>query len=339
MTEEHIALHKRLLFALPSTTPTLKVYAIASSVRDDSLKEKVPFSLLDYVDLWHEDLWELEQERPLYLIELEKDNDLTDYLLSQHKESIATYFISPYSLEALRAYYRMFTHVKLEIEEGVLEDAMFVFNDPNTLPRYIKSLYTQKKVDEFFVGTAMWLMPDIEKEEELYLAFRDKRGEVEDVHIDLAPLEHEPFPSLDFETVSLPHTPELETYTHEVNIDFEQFEILRKYKTEKFAQILLAKMIKDGYIPQEEEHHKEKVMMLIAEAQALDLGMDAQKENEENNDEIYKYVLCAWLTVVSMQETKLYQELLTLSDASAKVELLNQVIWKLTQEQKRENHE
>jgi len=197
MTQTQIALHKRLLFSLPSTSPALKTYAIVDSARVEEVKEKVLFSQLSYVDLWHEELWELEQESPLYLIELEKDNDLTDYLLSYHKESIATYLISPYSLEVLNAYYRMFTYVKLEIEKGVIEDVMFGFYDPNVLPDYIDSLYTQEKIDELFMGIAMWLMPSIEEEESLYIAFKDKEGEIEDVRIDLTPLENEPFPSLD----------------------------------------------------------------------------------------------------------------------------------------------
>ena len=147
MKKELVALYKELLFNVPQTTPTLKTYAIVDSIRDEAVKEKIVFSQLNHTDLWHEELFENEQEVPLYLIELEKENDLLDYLLSKHKESIATYLISPYDIKTLQAYYRFFTYVTIDIEQDNEAEAIFGFYDPNVLPNYIQTLHTQEKID------------------------------------------------------------------------------------------------------------------------------------------------------------------------------------------------
>jgi len=314
MTLEHIALHKRLLFAVPSTTPTLKTYAIVDSARDEHIQEKMMFSGLNHVDLWHEEFWELEQERPLYLVELEKDNDLADYLLSQHKESIATYFISPYGLEALRAYYRMFTLVTLEEEVDTFEKVLFGFYDPSVLPDYIDSLYTQEKVEEFFMGTAMWLMPNIEKEEVLYLAFRDKEGNIEDVSIDLTPFENEPFPSLDFQNVSLPNIPNLEAYAHEIEIDFAQLQLLEKSDRKKFILEVIDEATQQQLIDKSKKE--------IAVKKAHQLFDEANEIGIESEIGVYHYIACSFAVNRSLKETTLYEKLLQSPDVEAKEELL-----------------
>ena len=328
MTDERIALHKRLLFAVPSTTPTLKTYAIVDSVRDESLIEKVAFSMLDYVDLWHEAFWELEQDSPLYLVELEKDNDLTDYLLSQHKESIATYFISPYGLEALRAYYRMFTLVTLEEEVDTFERVLFGFYDPNVLPEHVESLQNVDKIDEFFMGTAMWLMPNIEKEEVLYLAFRNKEGYVEDVNIDLTPFENEPFPSLDFQNVSLPNTPNLEAYAHDVHIEYAHLQIMEKIDRKKFVEKLFVRAKKEGYLfLGDEKENKTKAIALLQEATHV-VGED----DEEN---LYRYVIIALLTIQPIRELALYQKLIE-ANMHEKEALLKETLWSILSKKDRE---
>ena len=330
MTLEHIALHKRLLFAVPSTTPTLKTYAIVDSARDEHIQEKMMFSGLNHVDLWHEAFWELEQERPLYLVELEKDNDLVDYLLSQHKESIATYFISPYGLEALRAYYRMFTLVTLEEEVDTFEKVLFGFYDPSVLPDYIDSLYTQEKVEEFFMGTAMWLMPNIEKEEVLYLAFRDKEGNIEDVSIDLTPFENEPFPSLDFQNVSLPNTPNLEIYAHEICIDHKTLSLMEQHPKEVFIEALFEAYESDGYnIKAKEAHYKQKAMELLDEAKKIEI---------ERQDMLYDFILYGLSIAQPINTTELYAKLVSQEEEEEKKNILSFALWQSIQEIREVNH-
>jgi hypothetical protein len=316
MTKEHIALHKRLRFAVPSTTPSLKTYAIVDSARDESLKDKVMLSGLNYVDLWHEDLWELELERPLYLVELKKDNTFTDDILSQHHNSIATYLISPYALEALSMYYRKFTWVNLEEEQGKYEEAIFGFYDPNVLPDYVNSLHNKEKIAEFFMGTAMWLMPDIKKEEILYLAFRDKEGKVEDVSIDLKPLEHEPFPSLDFERVSLPNTPELEVYAHEISIEYAQLQRMEEMDRKKYILRVIEEADNQKLIG---THQKE-----IAVKKADRLFDEANEIGVESEIGVYHYIAVSFAINRSIKETTLYEKLLKKESTEEKEDLLEQ---------------
>jgi hypothetical protein len=331
MTKEHIALHKRLLFAVPSTTPSLKTYAIVDSARDESLKDKVMLSGLNYVDLWHEDLWELELERPLYLVELKKDNTFTDDILSHHHNSIATYLISPYALEALSTYYRKFTWVNLEEEQGKYEEAIFGFYDPNVLPDYVNSLHNKEKIAEFFMGTAMWLMPHIEKEEILYLAFRDKEGKVEDVSIDLTPLEDKPLPSLDFERVSLPNTPNLEVYAHEIRIEYAQLQLMEEMDRKKFVEEILVQAKKDTYLFHgDEKANKVKALKALDEAEHL-VGIEA-----EDRKNLQRYVLFALLVSRPLREWSLYEKLIEASKME-KETLLKDALWSLTKKRRRED--
>ena len=331
MTKALIALHKRLLFTVPSTTPTLKIYAIVDSARDETLREKVMLSGLGYVDLWHEEFWELEQDRPLYLVELQKENNLTDYILSEHSNSVATYLISPYSLDALRAYYRMFTLVSLEEEPSKFERVLFGFYDPRVLPDYVDSLHNEAKVDEFFMGTAMWFMPNIDKADALYIAFRDKEGNVEDVSIDLKPLESEPFPSLNFETVSLPNIPNLEAYAHEVSIEYAQLQCMEEMDKKKFIEQVLAQAKKDDYhFKGEEKEYKQKALQALHEAEHI-VGIEA-----EDKKNLQRYVLFALLVTRPLKEWSLYGNLIE-APKTEKERLLKEALWSITKKRRRED--
>ena len=330
MTQELISLYKRLLFAVPNTTPRLKTYAIVDSVRDESVNEKVAFSMLNHVDLWHEEFWENEQDVPLYLVELEKDNDFTDYILSQHNESIATYFISPYGLEALRAYYRMFTLVTLEQEIDTFERVLFGFYDPNVLPEYVESLHNEDKIDEFFMGTAMWLMPNIEKEEILYIAFRDKKGNIEDVNIDLIAFENEPFPSLDFQSVSLPNTPNLQTYAHEVSIEYAQLQIMEEIDRKKFIKKLFKRAQKDDYIFYGDIKENQKTALVLLN-EAENIGINADDE-----DNLYRYIVLSLLSLRPLQEMFFYKKFIE-ANMSEKERILKDALWTIVKEKRRED--
>ena len=274
MKKEYIALYKKLLFNLPQTTPALKTYAIVDSIRDERIKEKILFSNLNHTDLWHEELFENEQEVPLYLIELEKENELLDHLLTQHKESIATYFISPYDIETLKCYYSVFTHVNIEVEADNFQKAIFGFYDPNILPNYIQTLYNQEKIDEFFAGVAIWLSPSIEKEGELYLAFRSKAGHIDDVSLQLEPLLEEEHPMLNFEDVSLPTLANLKEYAHEIYIDQKQLAVFEEMEKRRFCYQILGMLDKKNKL----YASKEELMPKACQGfdKAIELGLKTE---------------------------------------------------------------
>jgi hypothetical protein len=318
MKKELIALYKELLFNVPQTTLTLKTYVIVDSIRDEKVKEKILFSELNHVDLWHEELFENEQDVPLYLVELEKENELLDYLLTQHTKSIATYFISPYSLETLQTYYSMFTHVNIEVEENNINKGIFGFYDPNILSNYIQTLYTPEKVDEFFAGAAMWLSPSVDIETELYIAFRDKEGEIDDVTLDLETLLQEDNPIFNFDNASLPTLPNLEAYAHEVNIDHTQVKMFDDVEKVKFIDDIFEEYLQKGYNFYINEQ-RDKKRALLAYNEAENLGVSTEGG-------YYKYILLSLFLPKPISELNLYNNLIEQPNEETKIKLIEQAI-------------
>jgi len=318
MKKEYLKIYEALLFNLPQTTPTLKTYAIIDSARDERCKESIILSGLDYVDLWHEEMFELEQQRPLYLVELQKNNPLTQQLLEAHDKSIATYFISPYRLEALKSYYSFFTYVQIEEMQEQYAEAIFGFYDPNILPNYIQTLYNQEKIDEFFAGIAMWLSPSVEKEDELYLAFRSKAGHIDDVNLQLQPLLEEEQPMLNFDDVSFPTIEDLETYVHEIYIDKKQLAVFEEMEKRRFVDKLFEAYQEDAesfYRP--EPFNKEYALSLIE---------DAKKIGLESEGSIYRYVWLGLSITKPLNELSFYQRLLQTQEETIKIHLMDQLI-------------
>ena len=343
MSKKYITLQKNLLFNLPSTTPKLKTYAIVDSLRDESIREKIPWSGLDYLDLWHEDLWEFEQEVPLFLIKLEKENELTDYLLHSTEKGSVSYCISPYRLEVLQHYYNFFTYPEIDKEgfkkygrdeptpKGMEWSRKVYFGAfaSDTLPDYIETLYSEEKIDEFFAGVAMWLVPSSVQESELYIAFRDKEGQVDDVNLDLNQLLEIETPMLNFDTVSFPTIPNLEDYAHEVTLDLKQMELFEQRHRRKFIDNVFYWAQKEGYtFYHPKEFNKQRALELFSEANTLGL---------ESEDAVYKYIIYALLVLKPMQETTVYQKLRQMPNEETKTALLTQEIWKILQFQRRAN--
>jgi hypothetical protein len=343
MKKELITLQKNLLFNLPPTTPSLKTYAIVDSLRDESVKEKIPWSGLNYLDLWHEELWEHELEVPLYLVELEEDNEFTEYLLVNSDKDLASYLISPYRLEVLQHYYSFFTYPEIDKEGfekyGRKEQTpagtqwsrkvYFGFYDANVLADYIQTLYTEEKIDEFFAGVAMWLVPSGTEESELYIAFRDKTGIVDDVNLDLTQLLEVENPMLSFDTVSFPTIPNLEDYAHEITLDLKQMELFEQRHRRKFIDNVFYWAQKEKYIfPNTVEESKKRALILFDEANALGL---------ESEEPVYQYIVYALLVDRPMHETIVYQKLTHMQKEESKSKLLIQEIWRVLQFQRRAN--
>jgi len=326
MTDEYIDLHKRLLFTVPSTTPSLKTYAIVDTARDESFREKVILSGLSFVDLWHEEFWELEQERPLCLVELKEENILVDNLLEAYVQSIATYFISPYDLEILQSYYSPFTYVQIEEKQGEYAEAVFGFYDPNILSNYIQTLYTEQKIDEFFAGAVLWLSPNVGKVDELYLAYRNKDGKVEDVNLQLQNFIKEENPALNFDDVSFPTIPELEAHAHEVVIDYTQMQIFDTLQKEIFVKESLQMYHEQGYTD------------ITAIRSYIDKGLEflyqAMKEGVSDDTALQRYMLLGLLLDKPLHAYKFYNDIIHAVSQEEKVEVLEQLLWKLEKQRR-----
>ena len=221
MKKELIELYKELFFELPKTTPTLKTYAVIDSIRAKAmeLKKLLLISNLDYLDLWHEKIEDNAEAVPLYLVELTKESELFTYLLNNHEEKLATYFISPYDIKNFQRYYSRFTYPRIEIEEDDFREGVFGFYDPTILKDYLQTLYTQEKVDEFFAGIAYCFTPSHEDEARLHMGWKDKNEKLDDVSLLLENFLEVKKPSLDFENVSLPDISNLNDYVEDRVID------------------------------------------------------------------------------------------------------------------------
>ncbi len=344
MQRELMVLQKKLLFTLPNTTPSLKTYAIVDSLRDESVKEKIPWSGLEYLDLWHEDLWDFEQEVPLYLVALEEENEFVDYLLENADKSLATYCISPYSLETMQRYYSFFTFPELDKEAFAVygrkeetpkgkqwsQKVYFGAFGADTLANYIDMLYSEEKIDEFFAGAAMWLIPQ-EEGRRLYLAFRDKEGEVDDVSLELEGLAEMPSAALNFDTVSFPNIPNLEEYAHEITLDLKQMELLNQRDRRKFIDNVFFWAERDGWrFAYSKAHQKKEAMKLFEEANALGIESEAG---------VYAYIVCGLSTAIPLKEIPLYNKLRAVAHEEQKITLLHEQLWKILQFQRRSTHE
>ena len=340
MSKKYITLQKNLLFNLPSTTPKLKTYAIVDSLRDKTIKDKIVWSGLEYLDLWHDDLWEFEQEVPLFLIKLEKENELTDYLLNSTEKGSVSYCISPYRIEVLQRYYSFFTHPEID-KEGFRK---YGRNEPtpkgmewsrkvyfgafasDTLPDYIETLYSEEKIDEFFAGVAMWLVPSSEEESYLYIAYRDKEGWIDDVNLDLSQLRDIEAPMLDFDRVSFPTIPNLEDYAHEVTLDLKQMELFEQRHRRKFVDNVFYWAERDGWgFEHDTARQKQKAMHLFSEANSLGIESEAG---------VYAYILYGLSLTIPPQQTPLYEKLQTVATEAQKIELLQEILFSILKQRR-----
>lgn len=329
MTKKLLDLHKALLFSVPLTTPTLKTYAIMDTTGDESIHEKMLFSGLNYVDLWHEDLWDHEFEIPLSLVELEKDNAFTDYLLNSHEDQLAIYFVSPYDIDTLQQYYSKFNYpliyVNTEKFQGFANIYLY-FYKADILPRYINTLYTEEKVDEFFAGVAVWLVPDAYEGTELYIAFRDKNNQVDDVNLELEHLKDEPNPMLNFDNVRFPNIPNLADYAHDVTVDEEQLRLFKEQKRLRFVENTFEWAEDDEYtFSRSQKENTQRALQLFDES--ISIGIESELGS-------YRYIVYGLLISKPIQETPLFTQLKNLANEDEKIEALGQAIWSITRQKR-----
>ena len=139
-------LKKNLLELLFKTDD--RVYAIL----DGALNEEQFFTLtvmlneLPYLSLYTgEDKENLEEVAP-YLVELEKESELTKWILDNYKEEWGFFIQSPQDL------YRIYEELsqRVKITDETTNNNLFIrFYDPRSVEKYIK-LQTKEELEEFF---------------------------------------------------------------------------------------------------------------------------------------------------------------------------------------------
>jgi len=318
MKKASVDIVKSLLYSSEYEEYNLKTYAIVDSLRDESITEKILFSDLLSVNLWDEEIEAQTQSVPLHLVELNKETDLTDYLLENHEKSIATYFLSPYGLEELQAYYSSFTLPKIEDTKDDFKKGIFGFYDPNILPNYLQTLYNQEKTDEFFAGTAVWFSPLLTTEEMFYIAYRGKDATVKSATIDLTQIDIKEKPlKLNFTNMSLPDIPNLDVYGTERTIDYIQVQMFRNFAKNAFLKALF------------EEYKAEREVFYHSDEMCMELASsmyDEAKEvhNIQSEGGLYRYILLGLTLLKSLKESSLYHKLQTLTEEWEKVQLLDE---------------
>jgi len=139
-------LKKKLLELLFKTDD--KVYAVL----DGALNEELFFTLtvmlneLPYISLYAgEDKENLEEVAP-YLVELEKESELTKWILDNYKEEWGFFIQSPQDLHTIHEELSQ----RVKIKDETTNNNLFIrFYDPRAVEKYIK-LQTKEELKEFF---------------------------------------------------------------------------------------------------------------------------------------------------------------------------------------------
>ena len=277
MNKQYLEIYKKLLFS-----KELKTYAIVDGLRDEEIADKIFLTDLNHTILWDDEIIDDATETPLYLVELEQEDELVEELLNKHEKSIATYFQSPYGLEALQRYYSTFTYPKIELEEADFKKGIFGFYDPNILPNYLETLYNEEKTDEFFVGIALWLTPRVEDESLAHFEFRTKRGNFKSVSLVLENFLEEENIALNFDNISLPSVENLDNYVQNRVIDHRQIELFEKVEIETFVEAVFVEF----------EENKEAFMYDEMVLKALSMNKFYPRAKELGFEIYYFILLC-----------------------------------------------
>jgi len=210
---------------------------------------------------------------PLYLIQLQKEDALTIWLIENHDKHAVTYFQSPYDLETLQAYYSRYTFPYVEMEAKGYEDetprGIFGFYDPKVLPDFIQSLYTREKKDAFFAGIAVCFSPDVEAIDTCYAYYLKKAGvayRTLDMNqnnrpLDVTTLQEETLPYLSSEEVP--------------TLDAKQIEIFERLSHERFVREVVEDLHTQDLLKENIEISLPKALHIANYGQTLGIDSEA----------------------------------------------------------------
>ena len=276
----------------------LESYAIVDTLRDNEVQEEMVFSNLEYLDLWDKRLTRNEQDVPLYLVKLERHSHLVEYLLESHSKGLATYFMSAYSLEELRAYYSKFTFPKIEAKRGEFTRGILGFYDAHVLTNYISTLYNSEKIEEFFAPSPLWFVPDLKDENLLSLHYINAQEILNSLPITMS---REGIKSLEELYIS---KREVELIAKDRVIDFTQVEEFNLLEREKFVDAVFEEFEEEGFgfMVDAEKWKALTLTTLLDEAKSLGLESEAGA---------YHYILLCCLSGGSLRKSRVVEEMLT----------------------------
>jgi len=322
MKKQYINHVKPLLFNAKNKERGLKTYAVVEQARHLKAFDELHFSTLNYVNLWHEGLGEEREIAALYLVELEEENTMVNYLLALHHEALAVYFLSPYNLETLRDYYHTFTMPSVERKPNEFQNAVFGCFDPLVLPNYIETLYSPEKVREFFNGIALTLVPNSEETDKVQISYRVQTEKVESIEVDMSkPID------FDINTILMNNEMVLGENIEQRTIDYKQIEIFEEFSKQTFLKRAL-RAYKNG-------ESSEMINFENYDVRADRLFEEAREEHGIFSEAgVYRYILLGLLLEKPLSQFSFFTKISTFIHEKIKVDELDRLITYITSQQK-----
>ena len=156
------------------------------AVLDGALNEELFFTLtvmlneLPYISLYvGEDRENLEEVAP-YLVELEKESELTDWILKNYNEEWGFFIQSPHDFETIHE--ELYQRAKIK-DETTNQNIFIRFYDPRATEKYIK-LQTKEELEELFeVAPTIFYANSEDKEFINRVTLKDEAINIESIDI------------------------------------------------------------------------------------------------------------------------------------------------------------
>ena len=172
---------------------------------------------------------------------------------------------------------------------------------------------------EFFAGIALWLTPRVEDETLAHLAFRTKRGSFESVSLLLENFTNEEDISLNFDNISLPTIEDLETYSQERVIDYEQVKLFEKIEIEEFVDVVFLEFEESNETFMKDEFNLKHLALTQFHPEAKHLGFETETG-------IYFYILLCCLTNENVNSQKIKTKMNLYEEEFQKINFLKEEI-------------
>lgn len=147
---------KDILFSMDDTT-----YAVVDSAMSNEIHVTIQTEALDYRCLYEGKEADLLEEAAPYLVQLERDDYLTNWLFKNvYKKNAISFIQSPAEIETLAHHLRQYAKIQAvtQGDDGKLTKqwAFFAFYDPRVFPRFMGG-NTIEQSAEFFQGINQYL--------------------------------------------------------------------------------------------------------------------------------------------------------------------------------------
>ena len=300
-----------------NSNTNIKTYAIVDTVNhENTLLNEFLSKKSKYKNLWHDKIVKYTESVPLYLIQLNKEDDkkLLSLLLKTYTKTV--YFQSTYNINEIHEYYSRFTYPFIHLKGKTIR-SIFGFYDKNIFQKYIRTLYSNEIRDKLFERVNIWFM-STKNFNEILLYYRDKDKKIQSEVINInSKIKQNKI--LKFLNVKESTT----TIDDDVYLDGKQINIFEDMEMYIFIDELLLEYKEEGYTFHTQYTSEELIqitMNLTKEAKKIGLSMESS---------MYYYVLTAFLAEKkSLINTKIYNKIKVLKKEFLKLNILKRKVEK-----------